>query len=179
MENIKKVPQKIKNRITIWYSHASCEYKAKENYIKIMKREVWPRWQSRKIPSSLPPIDTANLQLYKFLRRQVRWSGIPISLRVFHSLLWFTQSKDLVYSMNQKQLFFWNSLAFSMIPQMLAIWSLVPLSLWNPAFTLLQRKHVPSRSLKNAFCSFAGAVKDRNCMFSWLQVWSYEEKMAK
>ena len=30
---------------------------------------------------------------------------------------------------------FWNSLAFSMIHQMLAIWSLVPLSFLNPAFT--------------------------------------------
>ena len=30
---------------------------------------------------------------YRFLREQVRWSGIPISLRVFHSLLWSTQSK--------------------------------------------------------------------------------------
>ena len=28
---------------------------------------------------------------YRFLRRQVRWSGIPISLRTFHSLLWSTQ----------------------------------------------------------------------------------------
>ena len=28
---------------------------------------------------------------YRFLRRQVRWSGIPISLRIFHSLLWSTQ----------------------------------------------------------------------------------------
>ena len=27
---------------------------------------------------------------YKFLWRQVRWSGIPISLRIFHSLLWST-----------------------------------------------------------------------------------------
>ena len=25
---------------------------------------------------------------YRFLRRQVRWSGIPISLRIFYSLLW-------------------------------------------------------------------------------------------
>ena len=25
---------------------------------------------------------------YRFLRRQVRWSDIPISLRIFHSLLW-------------------------------------------------------------------------------------------
>jgi len=32
---------------------------------------------------------------YRFLREQVRWSGIPISLRAFHSLLWSTQSKAL------------------------------------------------------------------------------------
>ena len=30
---------------------------------------------------------------YRFLRKQVRWSGIPISLRIFHSLLWSTKSK--------------------------------------------------------------------------------------
>ena len=27
---------------------------------------------------------------YRLLRRQVRWSSIPISLRIFHSLLWST-----------------------------------------------------------------------------------------
>ena len=32
---------------------------------------------------------------YRFLRRQVRWSGIPIPLRAFHSLLWSTQSNAL------------------------------------------------------------------------------------
>ena len=36
------------------------------------------------------------LDLHRFLRRQVKWSGIPISLRIFHSLLWSTQSKALV-----------------------------------------------------------------------------------
>ena len=30
-------------------------------------------------------------------------------------------------------MFFWNSLAFCVIQRMLAIWSLVPLPLWNPA----------------------------------------------
>ena len=30
---------------------------------------------------------------YRFLRRQVRWSGILISLRFFHSLLWSMQSR--------------------------------------------------------------------------------------
>ena len=29
---------------------------------------------------------------YSFLRRQVWWSGSPISLRIFHSLLWSTQT---------------------------------------------------------------------------------------
>ena len=38
----------------------------------------------------------ASWLVYSFLRRQVRWSGIPITLRVFHHLLWSTQSKDLV-----------------------------------------------------------------------------------
>ena len=30
---------------------------------------------------------------YRFLRAQVRWSGTPISWRIFHSLFWSTQSK--------------------------------------------------------------------------------------
>ena len=33
---------------------------------------------------------------YRFLRRQKRWSGISISLRIFHCFLWSTQSKALV-----------------------------------------------------------------------------------
>ena len=32
----------------------------------------------------------ASCPAYRFLRRQVRWSGIPISLRIFHILLWST-----------------------------------------------------------------------------------------
>ena len=58
------------------------------------------------------------------------------SVRIFHSLLWPTQSKALkVQSMKQKYMFFWNSLAFSMIQQMLSIWSLVPLPFLNSAWT--------------------------------------------
>ena len=42
-----------------------------------------------------PVVTVASWPAYRFLRRQVRWSGIPISFRIFHSLLWFTQSKAL------------------------------------------------------------------------------------
>ena len=37
----------------------------------------------------------ASWPTYRFLRRQVRWSGIPISFRIFYSLLWSPQSKAL------------------------------------------------------------------------------------
>ena len=40
-------------------------------------------------------LTVASWPTYRFLKRQVRWSGIPISLRIFHSLLWSTQSKAL------------------------------------------------------------------------------------
>ena len=40
-------------------------------------------------------ITVASWLAYRFLRRQVRWSGIPISLRVSLSLFWSTQSKAL------------------------------------------------------------------------------------
>ena len=39
------------------------------------------------------PVPTvASWPAYRFLRRQARWNSIPISLRIYHSLLWSTQS---------------------------------------------------------------------------------------
>ena len=40
-------------------------------------------------------LTVASWPAYRFLRRWVRWSGIPISLRIFQSLFWSTQSKAL------------------------------------------------------------------------------------
>ena len=37
-----------------------------------------------------PVLTVASWPVYRFLRRQVRQSGIPISFRIFHSLLWYT-----------------------------------------------------------------------------------------
>ena len=69
-------------------------------------------------------LTAASYPAYRFLRRQVKWSGISISLRIFHSVVRSTQSKALMYSM--KQMFFFGILLiFSMIQQLLTIWSLV------------------------------------------------------
>ena len=40
-----------------------------------------------------PVLTVASWPAYRFLRKQVRWSGIPVSWRIFHSSLWSTQSK--------------------------------------------------------------------------------------
>ena len=50
-------------------------------------------WNPSVVPC--PVLTVASWLWYRFLRRQFRWSGIPISLRIFHSLLWSTQSKAL------------------------------------------------------------------------------------
>ena len=53
----------------------------------------FPIWNQSFVPC--PVLIVASWAAYRFLKRQVRWSGIPISFRIFHSLLWSTQSKAL------------------------------------------------------------------------------------
>ena len=53
----------------------------------------FPIWKQSVVPC--PVLTVASWPAYRFLKRQVRWFGIPISWRIFHSLLWSTQSKAL------------------------------------------------------------------------------------
>ena len=53
-------------------------------------RTPFPIWNQSVVPC--PVLTVASRPAYRFLKRQVRWSGIPISFRIFHSLLWSTQS---------------------------------------------------------------------------------------
>ena len=43
-------------------------------------------WNQSVVPC--PVLTVASWPAYRFLKRQVRWSGIPISFRIFHSFLW-------------------------------------------------------------------------------------------
>ena len=49
----------------------------------------YPIWNQSVVPC--PVLTIASWPAYRLLRRQVRWSGIPISFRIFHCLLWSTQ----------------------------------------------------------------------------------------
>ena len=53
----------------------------------------FPIWNWSVVPGTV--LIVASWPAYRFLKRQVRWSGIPISWRIVHSLLWSTQSKAL------------------------------------------------------------------------------------
>ena len=53
----------------------------------------FPIWNQSVVPC--PVLTVASWPAYRFLKRQVKWSGIPISFRIFYSLLWSTQSKAL------------------------------------------------------------------------------------
>ena len=53
----------------------------------------FPIW-NQSVPC--PVLTVTSWPAYKFLSRQVRWSGILISLKIFHSLLWSTQLQALV-----------------------------------------------------------------------------------
>ena len=43
-----------------------------------------------------PVLTVASWPAYRLLKKQVMWSGIPISWRILHRLLWATQSKALM-----------------------------------------------------------------------------------
>ena len=63
-------------------------------------RTPFPIWNQSVVPCLV--LTVASWSAYRFCRRQVRWSGIPISLRIFHSLLWSTRPKSLASSMKQQ-----------------------------------------------------------------------------
>ena len=54
-------------------------------------RTPYPIWNQSVVPC--PVLSVASWPAYRSLKRQVRWSGIPISLRIFHSLLWSTHQR--------------------------------------------------------------------------------------
>ena len=92
----------------------------------------FPIWNQSVIPC--PVLTVASWPAYRFLRRQVKWPGIPISWRIFHFAVIHTIKGFGTVNKAEVDVF-WNSLTFSMIQWMLAIWSLVPLPFQNPAWT--------------------------------------------
>ena len=70
-------------------------------------------------------------------------------------------------------MFFWNSLAFSMIQQMLAIWSWIPLPFLNPAWTSGSSWSAYCWSLARRILSIALLAYEMSAI-----VWQFEHSLA-
>ena len=69
-------------------------YKLNKQVVNIQPWHTpFPIWNQSAVPC--PVLTVSSWPAYRFLRRQVKWSGIPIFLRIFHSSLWSTESKAL------------------------------------------------------------------------------------
>ena len=112
-----------------------------------------------------PVLTLISWPAYRFLRRQVRWSGIPISLRIFHSFLWwncgvvikaevdvFLELCHLFDELMDVGNLISGSSAFS--KSSLNIWKFMVYVLWKP-------------DLENSEHDFASVWDDCNCVVVW------------
>ena len=89
----------------------------------------FPSWNLSVVPCSV--LTVASWSAYRFLRRQVRWSGIPISWRIPQFVVIHTVKGFGIVNKAEIDVF----LELSCFINDPAIWSLVPLSFLNPACT--------------------------------------------
>ena len=91
----------------------------------------FPNWNQSVVPCLI--LTVASWPPFRFLRRQVRWSGIPIAFRNFQFVMIHTvKGLDIV---SKAEINVFLELSFLMIQQMLEIWSLVPPPFLNPPWT--------------------------------------------
>ena len=99
----------------------------------------------------------------RIFRRQVRWYSH--FLKNFPQFAVVHKMKSFGMSAKQRELFFWDPLAVSMIQWMLAIWSLVPqtsLYIWKFSLHVLL-----TLSLKNFASYLVSKWDEHNCMIGW------------
>ena len=82
----------------------------------------FPIWNQSVVPC--PFLTVASWPAYRCLKRQVRWSGMPISLRIFYSLLWSTQSKCVDHNQLWKMRWL-EPIYLNIIVNILFLWILV------------------------------------------------------
>ena len=111
----------------------------------------------------------ASWPAYRFLRRQVRWSGIPISLRIFQFVVIHTVKGFSVVNEAEVEVFLEFSCFFPMIQRMFGIWSLdssafskSSLNIWKFSVYILLKP-----SLKDFEHNLASVWNEYKCTVVW------------
>ena len=124
----------------------------------------------------------ASWPAYRFLRRQVRWSGIPISLRIFQFVVIHTVKGFSVVNEAEVEVFLEFSCFFPMIQRMFGIWSLdssafskSSLNIWKFSVCVLLKAN-----LENFEYFFASMWDECNCavirtFFGTAFLWDWNE----
>ena len=139
----------------------------------------FPNWNQPVVPC--PGLTIASLYAHRFLRRQVRWSGILISLRISHSLLWSSQSKALVNEAEidvfflELSCFFYDPVDVSNLISGSSAFSKSSLNIWNFSTHILLKS-----SLENFEHYLASVWDEGNCAVAWTFfgidfVWDWNE----
>ena len=125
----------------------------------------FPVWNLSFVPCQI--LTVSSWPVYRLLRMQVRWSGIPISLRIFQFVVIHTVRGFNIVNEAEIDVFLELS-CFLMTQQMLTIWSLVPLPFLKPAWTSQFSVHVPLKPhLKNCEHYFASMWDECNYVVIW------------
>ena len=92
----------------------------------------FPIWNQSVIPCLV--LTVASWPAYRFLRRQIRWSGMPITFKNFPQFVLIHTVKGFGIVSKAEVDVFLELFCFSNIHRMLAIWSPVPLPFLNTAW---------------------------------------------
>ena len=125
----------------------------------------FPVWNQSVVPC--PVLTVASWPAYRFLRRQVRWSGIPMSLRIFHSLLWFKGfgiiSKAEVDVFWELSSFFNDPMDVGNLISGSSTFSKFSLNIWKFMVHILLKP-----DLENFEHYFSSVWNERNCVVVWI-----------
>ena len=119
-------------------------------------------WNQSVVPYLVLTI--SSLPAYRFLRRQIRWSGIPISWRIFHSLLWSTQrlcivNKAEVYIFLEFSCFSYDPVDIGNLISGSSVFSKSSLSLWNFSVHILLKPSLGNLSIILLACEVSAIVQ--------------------
>ena len=139
----------------------------------------YARWQYTGLTYSFPNFEPVHCSIwvltvaswpaYRFLKRQERWSGIPISFRIFHSLLWSTQCKGFgivnkaeVDVFLELSCFFHDPIDLGNLISSSSAFSKSSLNIWKFTVHVLLKPH-----LENFEHYFTNVWDECNCAVVW------------
>ena len=121
-------------------------------------------WNQFVVPC--PVLTVASRTAYRFLRRQVRWSGSLMSLRIFYSLLWSTES-SLIF------LLAWLNLNNS--SRFTSLWRFFQLS--PTQLDIITYSHVIKTQITTSMYNYYninhGAIERHICVYSSGRLWDH------